>query len=69
MRILILVCVLKGSIFVTENERLPRYPLHLLRLAMQAGSVYEVLRHSIYTHPSMTESLNDFFSWVRLETA
>lgn len=36
--------------------------INLVALAMKAGKEYTFLRDFIYTHPSMSESLNDLFS-------
>jgi len=36
--------------------------INIVQLAMNSGLRYEVLRDSIYTHPSMAESFNDLFS-------
>ncbi|MFB5946689.1 FAD-dependent oxidoreductase [Albibacterium profundi] len=36
--------------------------INLVQLAMNAGIRYEVLRDQIYTHPSMSESLNELFA-------
>lgn len=33
----------------------------VLQLAMQAGITYEVLKHTIFAHPTYTESLNNLF--------
>jgi pyruvate/2-oxoglutarate dehydrogenase complex dihydrolipoamide dehydrogenase (E3) component len=35
--------------------------INTVQLAMKAGLPYPVLRDNIYTHPSMTEALNDLF--------
>jgi pyruvate/2-oxoglutarate dehydrogenase complex dihydrolipoamide dehydrogenase (E3) component len=35
--------------------------INTVQLAMKAGLPYSVLRDNIYTHPSMTEALNDLF--------
>ncbi|WP_338876511.1 FAD-dependent oxidoreductase [Spirosoma sp. SC4-14] len=36
--------------------------INLVQLAMRAGFDYTVLRDTIYTHPSMSEGLNDLFA-------
>lgn len=36
--------------------------INTVRLAMQMGADYTVLRDSIYTHPTMTEAFNDLFA-------
>ena len=56
--------ILGCSLFCADSSEV----INVVQMAMQAGSVYKVLRDSIYTHPSMTESLNDLFSQVRLGT-
>ncbi|SDG22924.1 Pyruvate/2-oxoglutarate dehydrogenase complex, dihydrolipoamide dehydrogenase (E3) component [Dyadobacter soli] len=38
--------------------------INLVQLAMHAGLDYTVLRDTIYTHPSMSESLNDLFAKI-----
>ena len=35
--------------------------INMVQIAMNAGLPYEVLRDSIYTHPSMAEAFNDLF--------
>ena len=36
--------------------------INTVQLAIDAGLTYDVLRDMVYTHPSMTEALNDLFS-------
>ncbi|MDD2414743.1 MAG: FAD-dependent oxidoreductase [Eubacteriaceae bacterium] len=36
--------------------------INLIKLAMDSGASYTVLRDQIYTHPTMTEAFNDLFS-------
>lgn len=36
---------------------------HNVALVMKAGLDYSSLRDQIYTHPSMSEALNDLFSF------
>ena len=36
--------------------------INVVKLAMDCGAPYTVLRDQIYTHPTMTEALNDLFS-------
>jgi pyruvate/2-oxoglutarate dehydrogenase complex dihydrolipoamide dehydrogenase (E3) component len=38
--------------------------INTVQLAMKAGVPYQLLRDNIYTHPSMTEALNDLFGKV-----
>jgi pyruvate/2-oxoglutarate dehydrogenase complex dihydrolipoamide dehydrogenase (E3) component len=40
--------------------------INVVQMAMRAGLDYRALRDNIYTHPSMTELLNDLFSEVNL---
>ena len=35
--------------------------INTMQVAMKAGVSYTTLRDNIYTHPSMTEALNDLF--------
>lgn len=39
--------------------------INIVKLAMDAGLPYTVLRDSIYTHPTMSEALNDLFAAVQ----
>lgn len=39
--------------------------VNLLKAAMDAGTPYTTLRDAIYTHPTMSEALNDLFADVR----
>jgi probable pyridine nucleotide-disulfide oxidoreductase len=36
--------------------------INLIKLAMDANLPYTVLRDNIYTHPTMSEGLNDLFA-------
>ena len=36
--------------------------INLVKLAMDAGLPYTALRDGIYTHPTMSEALNDLFA-------
>ena len=56
--------VLGCSLFCADSSEV----INVVQMAMQAGASYETLRDSIYTHPSMTESLNDLFSQIQLGT-
>ena len=38
--------------------------INLVKLAMDAGLPYTVLRDAIYTHPTMAESLNNLFAEI-----
>jgi probable pyridine nucleotide-disulfide oxidoreductase len=55
--------ILGCSLFCADSSEV----INVVQMAMQTDSSYKVLRDSIYTHPSMTESLNDLFSQVRSE--
>jgi pyruvate/2-oxoglutarate dehydrogenase complex dihydrolipoamide dehydrogenase (E3) component len=39
--------------------------INLVKLCMDNGLPYTVLRDNIYNHPTMTEALNDLFAAVR----
>ena len=36
--------------------------INMIKLAMDAGISYTVLRDGIYTHPTMSEAMNDLFA-------
>jgi pyruvate/2-oxoglutarate dehydrogenase complex dihydrolipoamide dehydrogenase (E3) component len=36
----------------------------MLQIAMMAGLPYTALRHGIFAHPTLTESLNNLFAQV-----
>ena len=38
--------------------------INTIQMAMNAGLDYQVVRDSIYTHPSMTEALNDLYAGI-----
>lgn len=52
--------ILGAHFFSTESHEL----INLIKLAMDAGLPYQVLRDNIYTHPTMSEALNDLLSTV-----
>lgn len=52
--------ILGAHLFCAESHEL----INLVRLAMDAGLPYTALRDAIYTHPTMTEALNDLFAAV-----
>jgi pyruvate/2-oxoglutarate dehydrogenase complex dihydrolipoamide dehydrogenase (E3) component len=56
--------ILGCSLFCADSSEV----INVVQMAMQTGASYETLRDTIYTHPSMTEALNDLFSQVRLGT-
>jgi pyruvate/2-oxoglutarate dehydrogenase complex dihydrolipoamide dehydrogenase (E3) component len=39
--------------------------INMVEVAMNAGLDYRVLRDTIFTHPSMSESLNDLLSLIK----
>lgn len=53
--------ILGAHLFCAESHEL----INLIRLAMDAGLPYTALRDAIYTHPTMTEALNDLFAAVK----
>lgn len=53
--------ILGAHLFCAESHEL----INLVKLAMDAGLSYTVLRDNIYTHPTMAEALNDLFAAVR----
>ena len=36
--------------------------INTIKLAMDLGAPYQVLRDQIYTHPTMSEAFNDLFN-------
>ena len=38
--------------------------INTVKLAMDAGLPYQVLRDAVYTHPTMSEAFNDLFAQV-----
>lgn len=50
--------ILGAHLFCEESYEI----INLLKLAIDQGIPYTVLRDSIYTHPTMTEGLNDLFA-------
>lgn len=53
--------ILGAHLFCEESHEL----INLLKLAIDAGIPYTVLRDNIYTHPTMSEALNDLFAAVQ----
>lgn len=53
--------ILGAHLFCAESHE----TINLIKLAMDAGLSYTVLRDGIYTHPTMSEALNDLFAAVR----
>lgn len=52
--------ILGAHLFCEESYEL----INLFKLAIDAGIPYPVLRDNIYTHPTMSEALNDLFAAV-----
>lgn len=52
--------ILGAHLFCAESHEV----INLLKLAVDAGVPYTVLRDGIYTHPTMAEALNDLFAAV-----
>jgi len=50
--------ILGAMLFCAESYEV----INVIKLAMDAGLPYTFLRDQVYTHPTMTESLNDLFS-------
>lgn len=40
--------------------------INIVKLAMDAGLPYTALRDAVYTHPTMSEALNDLFAGIKL---
>lgn len=47
--------ILGAMLFCEESHEM----INLIKLAMDAGLKYEILRDTIYTHPTMSESFNE----------
>lgn len=52
--------VLGAHLFCEESHEL----INLAKLAIDAGIAYPALRDAVYTHPTMSEALNDLFAGV-----
>ena len=52
--------LLGAHLFCAESQEL----INLLKLAIDAGIPYTELRDAVYTHPTMSEALNDLFTAV-----
>ena len=50
--------ILGAHLFCEESYEM----INLVKLAMDAGLPYTALRDGIYTHPTMSEALNDLFA-------
>lgn len=53
--------ILGAHFFCAESHEL----INLVKLAMDAGLPYTVLRDGIYTHPTMTEALGDLLAGIK----
>lgn len=53
--------ILGCTLFCAESTEV----INTVSLAIRAGKDYTFLRDSIYTHPSMSESLNDLFALIK----
>jgi Pyruvate/2-oxoglutarate dehydrogenase complex, dihydrolipoamide dehydrogenase (E3) component, and related enzymes len=53
--------ILGAHFYCAESQEM----INTIKMAMDAGIKYQVLRDSIYTHPTMSEGMNDLFSLVR----
>lgn len=54
--------ILGAMLFCEESYEV----INIVKLAMDMGADYTVLRDQIYTHPTMSEALNDLFGMVKL---
>lgn len=52
--------ILGCTLFCVESSEM----INTIQVAMNAGLSYKVIRDSIFTHPSMTESFNDLYSTI-----
>lgn len=52
--------ILGAHFFSAESHEL----INLIKLAMDTGLPYQILRDNIYTHPTMSEALNDLLSTI-----
>ena len=50
--------ILGAHLFCEESHEL----INLIKMAMDVGLDYTVLKNMIFTHPTMGEALNDLFS-------
>lgn len=53
--------ILGAHLFCADSHEM----INLVRLAMEAGQPYTVLRDAIYTHPTMSEGFNDLFATLK----
>lgn len=52
--------ILGCSLFCADSQEM----IHIVQIAMETGQPYTFLRDHIFTHPSMSESLNDLFQLI-----
>jgi pyruvate/2-oxoglutarate dehydrogenase complex dihydrolipoamide dehydrogenase (E3) component len=52
--------ILGCTLFCMEANEM----INTVQMAMNAGLDYRVVRDTIFTHPSMTEALNDLYSLI-----
>ncbi len=52
--------ILGASLLCVDSHEM----INIVKMVMDAGLPYSILRDQIFTHPSMSESLNDLFSLV-----
>ncbi|MCQ4636925.1 FAD-dependent oxidoreductase [Anaerovorax odorimutans] len=53
--------ILGATLFCSESHEM----INQIKLAMDLGASYKVLANQIFTHPTMSEALNDLFSAVK----
>lgn len=53
--------ILGCTLFCAESQEV----INTVSMAIRAGKDYKFLRDSIYTHPTMSESLNDLFALIK----
>lgn len=53
--------ILGCTLFCAESQEV----INIISLAIRSGKDYKFLRDSIYTHPTMSESLNDLFALIK----
>ncbi len=53
--------ILGASLLCIDSHEM----INIVKMVMDAGLPYSILRDQIFTHPSMSESLNDLFSLVK----
>ena len=54
--------ILGATLFCPESYEM----INIVKLAMDAGLTYRSLRDQIFTHPTMSESLNDLFGQIKV---